>query len=127
MTDFSDLSKKIFLADDRIRGVTFSRFDGGITHFEMRAGIDTLNPPGIIGKKDAEVFVPVVGSYFDEHKKYFGEVEYMVTKFEKVSIVYVRHNSTFLIMSVEPKIDIYPIVQKVKKILEQEVRSGQSS
>lgn len=118
MVDFSALTKKIFKADENIRGITFGRFDGEILHFEMRPDIVSLNPPGEIGKRDTEVLMPTLVSYFDTHMKYFGPVNYMVTKFLKVSLVYMKHKNIFLIVSVQPKIDVYPIVKKIEKVLE---------
>lgn len=120
MTDFPLLSRKIFQVDAKIRGVTFARFDGEVLHFEMRPEIESLNPPGEIGMMDAEVLVPVFNDYFNTHKKYFGDIMYMGAKFEKVSIAYIKHKNIFLIMSVQPKIDVYPIVHKVKKVLDEE-------
>lgn len=117
MTDFPLLSKKIFQADAKIRGVTFARFDGEVLHFEMRPEVESLNPPGYIGRMDAEVLVPSIISYFEMHKKYFGDIQYIGAKFEKVSIIYIKHNNIFLIMSLRPKIDAYPIVKKVNKVL----------
>lgn len=117
MSDFAGTTQKIFDSDKNIRGITFARFDGEILHFEMRPGVESLNPPGEIGKMDAEVLVPALSEYFDRHSGYFGHVDYMVTKFEKVSIVYVRHNNIFAIASIEPGIDVYPIVRKIKSVL----------
>ena len=114
---FHSLSKKIFDADVNIRGLTIGKLDGGILHFQMREGIESLNPPGEIGKLDAEVFVPTLTEYFDRHKKYFGEVEYMLTKFEKVSIAYIKCENIYLVVSVEPGISVYPIVKEVQEVL----------
>lgn len=114
---FESLSEKIFKSDANIRGITVGKMDGGILHFQMREGIQTLNPPGEIGKMDMEVFVPTIVEYFDRHKKYFGDVEYMLTKFEKVSIAYIKCENIFLVISVEPKISVYPIVKEVQEIL----------
>ena len=121
MVDFSNLSQKIFQANPRIRGVTFARFDGEVLHFEMRSGIESLNPPGEIGKMDAEVLVPALNSYFDAHKNYFGDINYMGAKFDKVSLAYIKHKNIFLIMSVQPRINLFPIVRKIKKILDEEL------
>lgn len=119
--DFASLSKKIFRCDENIRGVTFGRFDGGILHFEMRPGIESLNPPGSIGKLDAEVLMPALKSYFEQHSKYFGKMEYIQIRFEKVSLTYLKHGNIFLIMSVQPGIATYPIVKKVREILHESV------
>lgn len=117
MTDFPDLSKKIFRCDPNIRGLTFGRFDGEILHFEMRPGVASLNPPGEIGKMDVEVLMPTLRSYFEKHSQYFGKMEYIQIRFEKVSLTYLRHDNIFLIMSVQPGVATYPIVKKVNRIL----------
>lgn len=118
MSDFPSITQKIFDADKNVRGVTFGRFDGEILHFEMRPDIETLNPPGEIGKMDTEVLIPTLLEYFETHARYFGRVNYMVTKFEKVSLAYIRHNNIFLVVSIQPGIDVYPIVKKIRKILD---------
>jgi hypothetical protein len=122
VADFLKISEKIFEADESIRGVTFGRFDGEILYFAMRPGIESLNPPGEIGKMDAEVLLPSLSDYFDMHKKYFGRVQYVVVKFEKVSIIYVRHENIFAIVSVKPEIDVYPIVKKVKSVIKENIK-----
>lgn len=117
MSDFAAITKKVFDSDDNVRGVTFGRFDGEILHFEMRSGVVSLNPPGSIGKMDAEVLFPTLDSYFEHHKEHFGELSYIVVKFDKVSLFYVKNKNVLLIVSVEPGIDVYPIVKKVRDIL----------
>lgn len=126
MSDFLKISEKIFEADENIRGVTFGRFDGEILYFAMRPGIETLNPPGEIGRMDAEVLLPSLSDYFDAHKKYFGRVQYVVVKFEKVSIVYVRYENIFAIVSVQPEIDVYQIVKKVKSVIKENLKITRS-
>jgi len=117
-TDFKVLSKKIFGCHEGIRSVTFSRLDGALLHFEMRPGVESLNPPGEVERKESEVLVPTLSSYFEMYRKYLGKVDYMGAKFEKVSMFYLKHRNIFLIVSVEPGISMSPIVECVKKVME---------
>lgn len=119
MADFHKISEKIFAADLNIRGMAFIRFDGVVLFYRMRPGVTPLSPPGLIGQMDAEVLLPALSSYFRERVKYFGNLKYIVSKFEKISVIYVVHNNIFMIFSVGPNINTYPIVEKVKAILEE--------
>ncbi len=119
MTDFSALSEKIFKCDEDIRGVTFGRFDGEILHFEMRSGLESLNPPGSIGKMDVEVLFPTLSGYFETHSQYFGKLLFTLVRFEKLSLIYLKYKNIFLIISVQPKVASYPIVKKTLKVLEE--------
>lgn len=116
-TDFGVISGKIFDCDGRVRSVTFSRLDGVLIHSEMRPGTESLNPPGEIERKESEVLVPTLSSYFDLYKEYLGKVDYMGAKFEKVSMCYMRHRNLFVILSVEPGVSMSPIVDRVREVL----------
>lgn len=111
------ISRKIFDCDGRVRSVTFSRLDGVLVHSEMRPGTESLNPPGEIERKESEVLVPTLSSYFDLYRDYLGRVDYMGAKFEKVSMCYMRHRNVFVILSVEPGVSMSPIVDRVRKVL----------
>ena len=84
----------------------------------MRPDVESLNPPGSIGKMDIETLFPTMTSYFEKHVQYFGELLYTLVRFDKVSLIYLKYKNIFLIMSTEPKIATYPIVEKVIDILE---------
>ncbi|MBI4894726.1 MAG: hypothetical protein HY833_03250 [Candidatus Aenigmarchaeota archaeon] len=116
-TEFGLISRKIFDCDGRVRSVTFSRLDGVLVHSEMRPGTESLNPPGEIERKESEVLVPTLSSYFDLYRDYLGRVDYMGAKFEKVSMCYMRHRNVFVILSVEPGVSMSPIVDRVRKVL----------
>lgn len=118
MADFSALTKKIFKADKNIRGMTFGRSDGEILHFEMRPSLESLNPPGSVGKRDIEVLFPTLSEYFETHSQYFGRLLYTVVRFEKLSLIYLKYKNIFLIVSVQPRVATYPIVEKTLKVLE---------
>jgi hypothetical protein len=124
-TDFAALSKKIFDCHDKIRSVTFSRLDGMLLHFEMRPGVESLNPPGEVERKESEVLVPTLSNYFDMYRQYLGKVDYMGAKFEKVSMFYMKYMNIFLIVSVEPGISMSPIVECVKKVLRGSIKHSE--
>jgi len=116
-TDFGLISGKIFDCNENVRSVTFSRLDGVLIHSQMRPGTTSLNPPGEIERKESEVLVPTLSGYFDLYKDYLGKVDYMGAKFEKVSMCYLRYKNVFIILSVEPGISMSPIVDCVRKVL----------
>jgi hypothetical protein len=116
-TDFGLISREIFGCNENVRSVTFSRLDGVLIHSEMRPGTESLNPPGEIERKESEVLVPTLSSYFDLYMKYLGRVDYMGAKFEKVSMCYIKHRNMFVILSVDPGISMSPIVDCVRKVL----------
>jgi hypothetical protein len=118
VSDFPSISQKIIDSDKNIRGVTFGRFDGALLYTTRRPDVEPFAPPGETGRLDAEVLLPALNDYFETHKKYFGDMSYMVVKFQKVSIIYIQHRNMFVIVSVQPDIDVYPIVKSVKKVLE---------
>lgn len=120
MTDFKALAEKVFSCHERIRSVTFSRLDGGLLHSEMRPGVQSLNPVGEIEEKESEILVPTLAEYFESYKNYLGDVDYMGAKFKRVSMVYIKHSNVFVIVSVEPGINLTPIVECVKSLLRSE-------
>lgn len=126
MTDFKNLSKKIFDSNPSIRSTTFSRFDGLLLHSQMREGVESLNPFGEIERMESEVLVPTLSGYFEDYKQYLGKVDYMGAKFEKVSMLYMKHRNIFAIVSVEPGFNLTPIAHRIKEILEAEVNGNQS-
>ncbi len=117
MTDFKALAAKVFDCHPKIRSVTFTRVDGMLLHSQMRPGVQSLNPVGEIEEKESEILVPTLAEYFDSYKKYLGDVDYMGAKFKKVSMVYVKHINIFVIISVEPGINLTPIVECIKGIM----------
>jgi hypothetical protein len=116
-TDFGAISGRIFGCNENVRSITFSRLDGVLIHSEMRPGTESLNPPGEIERKESEVLVPTLSSYFDLYRDYLGRVDYMGAKFEKVSMCYMRHRNLFVILSVRPGISMSPIVDCVREVL----------
>ena len=117
MTDFPGLSSRVFDCDPSIRSITFSRIDGALLHSEMRPGVESLNPVGEIERMESEVVVPTLSNYFESYKKYLGPVDYMGAKFERVSMLYMKHRNVFVIVSIEPNVSMSPIVQRIKEVL----------
>ena len=120
---FPDLSKKVFKCNPNIRSITFSRVDGALLHSEMRPGVESLNPVGEIERMESEVLVPTLSNYFESYKRYLGSVDYMGAKFERVSMLYFKYRNIFVIVSVEPKISLTPIVRRIKDTLKKGIKS----
>lgn len=116
--DFRLLARQIFACHGKIRSVTFSSIVGQFLHFEMRPGVESLNPSGEIERMESEVVVPTLSDYFERYKRYLGNVSYMGAKFEKVSMLYMKHRNIFVIVSVEPGMSMTKIVPLVRKVLD---------
>lgn len=116
--DFRLLAKQIFACHGKIRSVTFSSIEGQLLHSEMRPGVESLNPPGEIEKMESEVLVPTLSDYFEAYRQYLGKVSYMGAKFEKVSMLYMKHKNVFVILSVEPGMSMTKVVPPVLGVLE---------
>lgn len=120
MADFREASKKIFACNKAVRSVTFTRIDGVLLHSEMKPGVESLNPAGMIERMESEVVVPTLSDYFESYKAYLGNVDYMGAKFEKVSMLYIKHRNIFIIVSVEPGISMTPIAACIKRVMSEE-------
>jgi hypothetical protein len=107
------LAKKIFSLNDKIRFVAFT--SEKLIFHSMKEGVKSYTS-NEVDIKLGEIITPIAAGIFENFKKYFGDFEYLLIKFNKVNLFAIPFSKGLFTMTTEPDYRIENLIE-VKKVL----------
>ncbi len=107
-------AKEIFNLNDKIRFIAFTSKNKLVFH-SMREGIKSYTP-NEVDVDIGEVIVPITVGIFEKTKDYFGNIEYLLIKFEKVNLFVIPFSKGLMTITTEPDYEVKNLA-KVKEAL----------